>query len=131
VSAPSAPSAPANVRPVFINALLTSLNIRELIFAAPETGAGLPRAPAFEGGGGKAPGLASELAVHVQTTTLHKVDDGYTPPARRTRRWKPEPAWVPMAVRDDGASATGSEGWGASPTVHSHELHQDVEARAL
>jgi hypothetical protein len=114
--------------PVFFNSLLASLNIRQLAFADADgegVHAGHPGLAKAE--------LASSLAVHVETTTMHKTDDGYAMVPRVCRRWRPEKAvWLPPAQRSPAGAATEEsvDTHHENSTVWHIGSDMDTEARA-
>jgi hypothetical protein len=124
--------------PVFFNSLLASLNIRQLIFAdfdpAPREGV---RAPAPGAAGAGKADLASSLAVHVETTTVHRIDDGLALASRAGRRWRSErekAMWLPMqgspeCSEEADCADGGREDSRSSSKIWDTEPNLDMEAR--
>jgi hypothetical protein len=154
----------------FFNALLASLNVRELIFG--ESSDYTPKAPdlrgrearkvrptrSSKGVTGKS-GMSSEvrlcydrlvrsltkhqLAVHVETTTLHRIDENCDVAGlKKSRRWKSEKTaspdvWIPMDSRYPdidklafGDLASVSEHCHSTPTENDQDTI-DIEARSV
>jgi hypothetical protein len=117
-------AAPAHRLAAFFNSLLASLNIRQLAFSVSDAG---PREHARPAADRDVKGdFSSDLAVRVETTTIHKIDECLVPAPRCGRRWKPERAtWTPAEprAREDVESTEGStEAWSPEDAAPIHAV---------
>jgi hypothetical protein len=134
--APTVHSAYSSI--AFFNSLLASLNIRQLIFSdssevAPREGnrAGRPAGPGALDAASKTD-LANSLAVHVETTTVHKIDDGFEMKSRTGCRWRPEKTTMEGSPEcETDCTDEDLEMRGKSPSIWLVDPNLDIEAHGV